>query len=93
MRIELPFLRKELDVKQHPLTPRRETYELTEIGKEKADKNEAEGAELRILHSLATGAKSPMEVAHQTGIDPIRAEAILEDFTQLQWARKRGGGF
>ena len=93
MKLRVPFLNSDVDVRRGPLPPGRDTYELTDLGKEKAENHEAQGPDLRVLMSLLTGPKSVRELSQQLRMDMDQADAILRDCSALQWVRKRGGGW
>ena len=98
MKIQFPFSKTGFDVRKiggsngHGAGREHdETYELTELGKEKAGDYAAEGPRLKVLLCLAGGPKSISEISERTGIGAERIVAILEDFAALQWIRRRMG--
>ena len=97
MKIQFPFSKTRFDVSRLPNNghgqerEHDETYELTELGREKANDYAAEGPRLRVLLCLAGGPKSTGEIAGRTGIAAERVVAILEDFAALQWIRRKMG--
>ena len=97
MKLRIPYSSTGIDFKSYHSNghgtdhERDETYELTELGKEKAGDYAAEGPRLRVLLCLSGGPKSAGEIAGRTGIAAERVVAILEDFAALQWIRRRMG--
>ena len=97
MKVQFPFSKTRFDVSRLPNSEQGagrehdETYELTELGKEKASDYAAEGPRLRVLLCLAGGPKSTSEIVERTGISAERVVEILEDFGALQWIRRKMG--
>ena len=97
MKIRIPYSEKGLDVTTYRNNghrverERNETYELTELGKDKANDYAATGAQLRVLLCLSGGPKSISEITARTGLENDRVVEILTDFATLQWIRRRAG--
>ena len=97
MRIRIPYSSTGIDLTTYRNNGHRterehnETYELTELGKDKANDYAATGAQLRVLQCLSSGPKSVSEITGRTGLETDRVVAILEDFASLQWIRRRAG--
>ena len=97
MRIRIPYSSTGIDLTTYRNNGHRterehnETYELTELGKDKANDYAATGTQLKVLLCLAGGPKSVSEIVTRTGLATDRVIAILEDFADLQWIRRRAG--